>query len=224
MRAWFLPLTLNDVLGGQGVRPDKGHRPALLQAAGQALAIGAPLLRPAVLMRRLAVRGLRHERLLLEDGTTLSGPLVGSALGRARHVALVLCTLGKQLEEVIASVMPDNPLLGLALDGLGTAAMEILAAQACNRVEKQAAAQGLQVSLPLSPGMEGWPLDPGQVEMFAALDGEQIGVTSNESLMMRPRKSLTFALGIGKDVTIEGDPCNYCSLHETCRYRRREGG
>jgi hypothetical protein len=50
----------------------------------------------------------------------------------------------------------------LALDGLGSAATEALANAACTQTETEAKADGMQASIPLSPGMEGWPTGQGR--------------------------------------------------------------
>ena len=36
--------------------------------------------------------------------------------------------------------------------------------------------------LPLSPGMEGMPVDPGRREIFAMIDPSEVGVILNPSL------------------------------------------
>jgi hypothetical protein len=67
--------------------------------------------------------------------------------------------------------------------------------------------------------MVGWPVEQGQPQIFDLLDAGEIGVQLNESTMMLPRKSLTFVLGIGKELMAGGRTCDYCSLKETCWYR-----
>jgi hypothetical protein len=67
--------------------------------------------------------------------------------------------------------------------------------------------------------MVGWPVEQGQPQIFDLLDADEIGVRLTESMMMVPRKSLTFVLGIGKKLIAGGRTCDYCSLKGTCRYR-----
>jgi hypothetical protein len=58
-------------------------------------------------------------------------------------------------------------MIALALDGVGSAAVEMLAIQACNYFEEKAKIDGLFTSMPLNPGMVGWPVDMGQPQIFS---------------------------------------------------------
>lgn len=225
---WKLNLTVDQVLRAQGAEPGsiRARRPALVQVAEWALVEGLPLLEPKVAYERYPVAGMRHEKLELDalvqgPGVRpgLSGRLIAQHLGPARHVVALVCTLGPELEEVAAGLMETDPLLGWALDALGSAAVEALSLEVCNDFEAQAAASGLQTSLPLSPGMVGWPVEIGQPQIFSLVNAGEIGVTLTSSSFMTPRKSLSMVLGIGKDLDTGSRTCDFCSLNETCRYQ-----
>jgi cobalamin-dependent methionine synthase I len=130
-----------------------------------------------------------------------------------------VCTVGQAIDDVVSGAMDDDPLFGLALDGLGSAAVEALATSASNRFEAEAAAAGLETTIPLSPGMVGWPVERGQPELFALVRPDEAGVRLTSTWMMSPRKSISFVLGIGPDVRTSGRTCDYCSLKDTCRYQ-----
>ena len=217
---WALELDTDQVLRGQGADPAtlRARRPALVDIAERALQVGMPLLHPRVAYERLEARGLRHERLSL-DGGVLHGALVAEHLGRAEQVVVLVCTIGDALEACVAREMDSDPVFGLALDGLGSAAVESLAGLACSRIEGQTAERGWHASLPLSPGMVGWPVLEGQAQIFSLLDPSLAGVRLTESGMMIPRKSLSFVLGLGADVASGASACSACSLNATCRYQ-----
>ncbi len=221
LREWNLPLTVDHVLRGQGADPEvvRKRRPALIAPAEWALKEGMPLLQPTVLQHRLVVKGFRHEKVLLEGDASLNSALLVQHLAGANTVVVMVCTLGSQLEEVSAELMSSDPLLALALEGLGAAAVEMLATQACSVVEAEAASEKLQTSIPLSPGMVGWPVDPGQRQLFSLVAADLIGVTLTHSEMMVPRLSLSQLIGIGSEMALQGRTCDYCSLQETCRYQ-----
>ncbi|HEX7975247.1 MAG TPA: hypothetical protein VF498_12625 [Anaerolineales bacterium] len=218
---WDLELTVDHVLRGQGSDPGRlrQRKPALVEIAEWALDEGRPLLKPVVLARELRVDAVRHERLLLEGGAYLTGPLVAQHLAKADRVVVMACTIGGLLEEIVSQVMPDDPLRGLALDGLGNAAIETLATQACAFFEEAASHKAEQASIPLSPGMVGWPVDPGQRQVFALLETRRIGLSLTSSQMMAPVKSLTEVLGFGREMAFQGRTCDFCSLKDTCRYQ-----
>jgi hypothetical protein len=223
-RDWDLAYDGDDVLRSQGADPGvlRGRRPELADLADRALELGRPLVRPAALTRRLRVASVRHDRILLEGGATLSGPLVVEHLAGAETIVVMLCTIGSALEEEARRVSGADLGWGLALDAVGSAAVYALSAAVCNVVELQAAAAGLQTSLPLSPGMEGWDVDPGQRELFALIDPEPVGVALSPGMEMHPLKSTSSVIGVGAGLAGAGSVCDYCSLRETCRHRIAE--
>jgi hypothetical protein len=194
----------------------------LVDLAARALELGRPLVLPAALTRSLQVASVRHNRIVLEGGAALGGPLVVEHLGGAETVVAMLCTIGSVLEEEARRVSGTDLGLGLALDAVGSAAVYALSAAACNVVEREAGVAGLGTSLPLSPGMEGWDVDPGQRELFSLIDSEPIGVTLSPGLEMRPLKSTSSVIGIGPDLTGAGSVCDHCALRDTCRHRIAE--
>jgi cobalamin-dependent methionine synthase I len=158
-----------------------------------------------------------HDRILLDGSAKLSGTLVVSHLAGAQWISAVLVTLGSDLEEASARRFDSDPILALALDGLGNAAVENIAQQVCRRVGDKAQLDSLTVSTPLSPGEAEWPVEVGQPEIHSLVDATRIGVNITAGGMMVPKKSISFVLGIGKDMSQE-EPCAICSLRESCHY------
>ena len=218
---WDLSLDVDTVLRSQGADPAAIRRrsPRLVESAERALAEGSLLLQPRVTTRRLLVEDLHHERLKLEGNGKLSGGLLAQHMGGAQEVVIVLCTVGEALERRAADVSKEDAIYGLALDGVGSAGVEVLANAACALIEEEATEEDCQVTIPLSPGMVGWPVEQGQPQIFDLLDAGEIDVQLTESMMMLPRKSLTFVLGMGKELVAGGRTCDYCSMKGTCRYR-----
>ena len=221
LRDWDLTLNVDHVLMGQGVDPEviRERSPHLVEIAQRALKEGQFLLEPLVLYHKLAVQGLKHERLVLTGGATLIGPLIAQHLALAEQVVVILCTIGDGLENHISEVMTTDPSYGLALDGLGSAAVEALAADACNYFGEQAAAKGMERTIPFNPGMVGWPVEEGQKQIFDIFNDCEIDIKLTSSGMMIPRKSISMVLGFGVDLTSTGRACDYCSMRETCSYQ-----
>jgi hypothetical protein len=218
---WQLSLDVDSVLRGQGADPGaiRARSPRVVEAAERALRDAVPLLAPIVAYERLDVHDFRHERVVLEGGATLGGPLIAAHLKGARSVVAAVCTVGQAIDDVVSGTLEEDPLFGLALDGLGSAAVEALATSVSNRFEEEASAAGLETTIPLSPGMVGWPVERGQPELFAVVRPAEAGVRLTSTWMMSPRKSVSFVLGIGPDVRTSGRTCDYCSLKDTCRYQ-----
>ena len=106
---------------------------------------------PVALTSEVLVRDHRHERILLEGGVSLTGPLVARHLAGAQRVVAAICTVGPELEKAVTNLLGEDPLYALALDGLGNAAVEDLAQQVCGRIGEQVQAEGLQKPPPSAP-------------------------------------------------------------------------
>lgn len=223
LRDWNLALDADKVLWGQGADPAliRARRPKLAVVAEEAIAAGRHLLAPAVLYRRIPVAELRHERLLLAGGGLLLGPLIAGHLAAASEVIVAVCTVGDGLSQPISERFQTNPVQALALEGLAAAAAEALAEAACRRFEEIALAEELKASIPLNPGMIGWPLEEGQAQIFGLLDASEIGVKLGPGSIMQPLKSLSLVIGLGRELDAAGQSCDFCSMRETCRYKDR---
>lgn len=226
LRDWDLAIDADKVLWGQGADPAmvRARRPRLAAIAEAAIAEGLPLLAPAVLYHRIPVEGLVHERLMLAGGGVLRGPLIASQLAAASEVIVAVCTVGDRVSSVISERSQATPVAALALDGVAGAAAEALAEAVCRHFDALALAEGLQTSIPLNPGMVGWPLEQGQSQIFSLLDASEIGVYLGAGSVMQPLKSLSLVIGLGHGLNSSGQTCDFCSMRETCRYKDHDGG
>ena len=221
---WELALDADKVLWGQGADPARvrARRPKLVALAEAAIEEGRTYLAPKVIYRRVAVSELRHERLLLADGGVLQGPLIAGHLAAASEVIVAVCTVGDEVAGIISERFQTDPVGALALEGVAGAAAEARAEAACRRFDALALADGLRTSIPLNPGMAGWPLEEGQPQIFNLIDATEIGVTLDRgTYLMQPLKSLSLVIGLGRDLNPTGQTCDFCSMRETCRYKER---
>ncbi len=218
---WDLRLDADAVLRGQGADPSilRSRRPRLFEIAVQALKEGLPLIHPQVLYERFPVEAIRHARVRLAGGSELKGEALAQHLGPAQEVLAVVCTIGSELDERATQVMESEIVHGLALYGVGSAAVEALANAACQRFEEEAAERGWQTTIPLSPGMIGWSVEEGQPQIFSLLGGSQVSVRLTESAIMLPMKSLSLVLGLGPNLNRQGTTCDYCAMREVCKYQ-----
>jgi hypothetical protein len=224
---WEIQLTTDQVLRAQGSDPDviRSRKPRLVKSTEDAIVRGQPLLQPRVLFEKYQVKQLAHERLELISPNAdhgkyyLSGALIAQQLARTQSIIVMVCTFGSNLEEAVSNLFIFDPLIALALDGVGSAAVELLAIQACNYFENQLKNEGLNTTIPINPGMVGWPVDIGQPQIFSLLNSDEIHVSLTDSCMMVPNKSLSLVIGIGTDVSVLGTVCDYCSLKYICKYQ-----
>lgn len=112
----------------------------------------------------------------------------------ARKVAICVCTIGKKLEDESARLMKKNEILrALVLDALGSEAVEEVAVHSDNIISKEALKMNLWPSKRFSPGYGKWDIRE-QKFVFKVVPAEGIGVKLNESMMMVPRKSISFRI------------------------------
>jgi hypothetical protein len=216
-----LVFDVDAVLRGQGANPSilSARSPRLVKVAEKALQECMPMLHPKVVYQEFLTEGVKHERLMLQDGHHLQSRLLVQHLASASKVIVVLLTIGEVLEQQVSKLWDDDMVYALALEGAGSAAVEALANAACRYFEDQATKEGLQASSPFSPGMVEWPVSEGQPQIFKLLGEAGSTVKLLPSCVMLPRKSVTMVMGIGAEMKSTAQPCDYCSMHDTCLYR-----
>jgi len=204
-----------------GVPPERKVK--RLELVEELLPRGRELVEPVILYDLFPVEEVRPGEVVLREETLKSKGLT-KLWAQAQEVALILCTIGPALDEqVSAYFVASDPLRGLVLDAIGTAALEELAEEACRLIGVVARGKGWEASAPLSPGNLDWGLEEQRV-FFALLPAKEIGLQLRESYQMTPLKSLSLAMGLGEGVlpSIGELSCTYCSLGRRCRYRREK--
>lgn len=223
LRDVSLTLVREQVLRRQGMGKDLMPRAEMAALSQELLAsVGdLHLLEPAIAYELCPVTEIRHDRVCLESGTVLQGQLLPSLLSTAKELAAVVCTIGPRLEEKVAyHFSKKEPLRGLLLDGIGSAAVDSLIQEVCKFMAGEASARGYQASSPINPGMPGLPITE-QWQLLKMVPAREIGVSLTSSGIMVPRKSTAMVIGIGPKMTTwtRAEVCVYCSLRETCSYR-----
>lgn len=165
------------------------------------------------------------ERFALSDAAAVQLPLPG-AENSLSGFALGLVTIGPRLEKrATAALSAGDALEALLLDAIGSAAVEAAADSLGSLISLMGGDEGGGVddgrgtACRISPGYGGWPL-AAQEAIFAKLSHDAIGVQLLPSMLMVPRKSVTFALWfdpVGRAMA-GGGGCSRCEL-EPCPRR-----
>ncbi|OGO08307.1 MAG: hypothetical protein A2Y61_05075 [Chloroflexi bacterium RBG_13_60_13] len=179
------------------------------------------LLHPRAVCVQMEARVLR-KTIRLANGLSLRNPDGARVWHNADRLVAVVCTIGPALERRVSELSAQGAsTAALMLDGIGSVAVESVADRVNRRICRDAARHGMSVGPRLSPGYGTWPLED-QTVIFTIVPAQRIGVHLNEQGMMIPMKSVSFCVGLGRDLPAhEGtDPCQYCNL-KSCRYRRQ---
>ncbi len=214
-----LSLEVEHVLRGQGIDPGRA-RPELFAMARDVLDEARSLIAPAALYTLLPVHEFEHQRATLDGGAVFEGPLVARALAGAEEVALAVCTVGPALDERVAVLFAEEPVRAMALDGAGIGAVGLVAQLIGERVREEAEARGSRIGMRAEPGQEGWEIWQQRV-LLGLLPTEEISVQLTDSCLMLPRKSLSFAVGLGPEMRPDAVTCDFCSKRERCQWRTR---
>jgi len=223
IREVALALSVEQVLRRQGIREHSMPRLEITALLYELLASvnDLHLLEPAITYELHLITEVRHDQVCLENGTVLYGRLLPSLLSSAMELAAAVCTIGPRLEEKVANYFSnEEPLRGLLLDGIGSAAVDSLVQKACQLVRHEALSRSYQASSPLNPGMPGWSISE-QWHLFQLVPAEQIGVRLTPLAIMSPRKSTSMVIGIGTEMPTwtQAEACDRCSLKQTCAYK-----
>lgn len=218
-----LPINISTdlVLLAQGMNPTlvKAKSPRLIEITNQAIELGSQFLHPRVVFERYKIQECTERGIRLSNGKTLEGELTKKHFVDSLEVIIAVCTIGAELDEFAANTFSKNPALAMALEGLGSASTELLGNTFCNYLESLVKEEDLFTNLPINPGMLDWPVEVGQPQIFHILDTSSIGVTLDQSGLMKPLKSLSMVVGLGNSAKQHGKSCDLCSLQKTCIYK-----
>jgi hypothetical protein len=169
------------------------------------------LLAPAIAYKILPVEKI------INDGQIPISPLISGS----RKIAAAVCTIGNRLEMRVKKYIESNePLSALIMDGIGSAAVDMLSEEACDLIASVASSHGYMAGSPLSPGMQGLPIT-AQKYMFDLVPAGEIGVSITDSATMIPLKSVSMIMGLGPKMKQwkRAEVCATCHLRNTCSHR-----
>jgi hypothetical protein len=145
--------------------------------------------------------------------------IVFNQLKKSDSVALFLCTAGEAPGLKSQNAMKDGDMLkgylyDLAGSGIAEAAAETVQAE----LAEYASLNGLLITNRYSPGYCGWDVAE-QHKLFRLMPDNHCGIILSESALMKPVKSVSGIIGIGKNVKINPYTCNICNMKD-CSYRK----
>jgi hypothetical protein len=221
-----IPLSLDyddELLRRQGLGGGARVRPEIKRVISELLAEVEKdaLLEPAVAYEYYPIAAMGPDRIWLEGGKAIEGPLLAAIFPEAREFIVLIATIGPQLEKRVTDYSKGGGALrGMVLDGIGTAAVDRLIPEAMRLIAAEVAVRGYEISSPVNPGMPGFPITE-QWNLLKLAPAEEIGVSLSSSGVLIPRKSTSMVIGIGPKMTrwTQAEVCGRCSLNKTCPYR-----
>jgi len=182
------------------------------------------LFEPKGIYSKVMIKNISSEgRINLENGLCLEiNNSMLNLLKGTSYLAFGLSTIGNHLEEKVAELFAQNEYpKAIALDAVGTVASKFLSNYIKSLICQEAKEQNFQTTKHFIPGTTEWDISQ-QKNIFEIIPADKIGVKLTESCMMVPKKSLSWAIGIGKEIIITSkgnDSCKIC-LAENCQFRK----
>lgn len=156
-----------------------------------------------------------------ENGPILSGSSAGRLLSGCRSAAVLIATLGFDLDKMLTASQKRDMAEAVILDACASAYIEAVADDA----EKQIAdrTEGFLTDR-FSPGYGDLPLSL-QPELIRLTGAERYpGVHVLDSYLLSPVKTITALIGIAdtpRPAMVRG--CGHCLLQDTCVYKKGTG-
>jgi len=215
----FDPMAVLQRLGGAQVE-DPGRQQAWLRMFEGSFAEARELIHPAIAYAVHPVVRAEADRLIVADGSALESPVLASLFAEAPEVVLMIYTIGPELEARVAEYGKANDVMaGFTLDVTGSLAVNEVGVVGYSLIEGLARERRVKASIPLNPGTSHWPMS-GQRVIAGLVPAQEIGVEVLDSGLLRPFKTIAFAVGLGSNIITpaEGSSCDYCETRDLCRW------
>jgi len=221
-----LKIDEDEVLRYQGYSKNKVKKPSevILQITREEIVRGYSLFKPKGIYSSVKIKQISFSdgKVDLKSGFSLnfSNSIINLLRG-ASSLVLGLVTIGSSLENKVSEFFTQGEYpRAVTLDAVGTVAVESLSRDIRNLVCQEANEQYLKTTRYFSPGYGDWDISQ-QKDIFKIIPTNKIGVSLTESYMMVPQKSLSWIIGIGKNITISSKNDHSCQICQAtnCQFR-----
>ncbi len=139
----------------------------------------------------------------------------------ASHLFVGVVTIGDFLEKKVSELFSQGEYpRALALDAVGTVAVEDFSREVRKLARQEVKEQRFKTSRHFSPGYGGWEVSQQEI-IFKSILTNNIGVRLTKGYMMLPQKSLSWIIGVGKEMIISSEEDNNCGncQYKCCNYK-----
>lgn len=220
-----LEINKEEVLRYQGYSKKKVKKPNqnILRITEEEINRGYSLFEPQGIYSLIKIKSFASEgRIDFEGGYAFRflKPIIEQLKG-ANHLLVGVVTIGDLLENKVSELFSQEEYpRALALDAVGTVAVEDFSRKVRKLARQEVIEQGFKTSRHFSPGYGGWEVSQQEI-IFKSISADNIGVRLTKGCMMVPQKSLSWVIGVGKEVIIsseEGNNCENCQS-KCCNYK-----
>jgi hypothetical protein len=212
-----LNIDIEEVLRYQGYSKKKVKKPNqnILKITEEEINRGYGLSKPQGIYRLIKIDSfISEEEIELDGGHIFKfSKSIIDQLKRASYLLVGVVTIGDLLEKKVSELLSQGEYpQALALDAVGTVAVEDFSRRVRKSGRQEVTEQGFKSSRHFSPGYGGWAVSQQEI-IFKSIPTDNIGVRLTKGCMMLPQKSLSWVMGVGKEIVTpsgEGDNCENC--------------
>lgn len=220
-----LNIDKEEVLRYQGYSKKKVKKPNqnILRITEEEIIRGCNLFKPQGVYSLIKIINFTPEgRINLENELSFkfSKSIIDQLKG-ASHLLVGIVTIGDFLEKKVSELFSQGEYpQALALDAVGTVAVEDFSREVRKLARQEVKEQGFKTSRHFSPGYGGWEVSQQDI-IFKSIPADNIGVRLTEVYMMLPQKSLSWIIGVGKEMIISSEEDNNCGNCQSkcCNYK-----
>ncbi len=150
----------------------------------------------------------------------LKGESIRKHLEGCAEAVLLVATLSADADKLIRQTEVKDMAKALIMDTAASVAIE----QVCDQAEQdiKASYQNCYMTYRFGVGYGDLPLDHEQMILDILHAGKHIGLYSNDSNILTPRKSVVCVIGLSKEPLPKGQKgCATCNMVGTCAYRKQ---
>jgi hypothetical protein len=163
---------------------------------------------------------LQGDYFTIDNRTFNCGKIIYSSLKNSDSIAFLISSVGEEIENWSKYFMYNEEMLkGYLIDKIASELVERLADKTQLLLEDELKEQELKATNRYSPGYCGWSV-ADQQNLFSLLPSKFCGVTVNDISMMKPIKSVSAVIGVGKSVEKKDYEWSICEI-EFCYKRER---
>jgi hypothetical protein len=158
------------------------------------------------------------KRILVNDIEFQTEVIVTMHLQYSTSAAVFACTAGPEITALAADYNRKGKTIhAYIVDSIGSIVVE----KAMDHVQEQlgilALENGMKMTNRYSPGYCNWDIRE-QASLFSLLPAEFCGINLSDSMLMKPIKSVSGIIGVGRNVSYDRYTCHYCK-DASCIYR-----
>jgi hypothetical protein len=147
--------------------------------------------------------------------------IVFKRLAGSELIAVFLSTAGEETAiRGREAGRAGDPLKGFVYDIIGNEIVEEAAELMNKELERRLVPDGMSLTNRFTPGYCGWSVGD-QHKLFTLMPDNYCGISLTESALMKPVKSISGFIGIGREVKHVQSVCSFCDMKD-CFYRRGE--